>query len=188
MEQLLRTYKTLVRRDLERGFGIFVVAVVGIVLVIDQLSKLVVRRTLGPGADSQSWEVAHLPFSVRYAENRGIAFSLLDGYPVLSTVLAILALGFIVVFVVRSLAPTRLTALGFGLVVGGALGNLIDRLRAGFVVDFVSVWRWPAFNVADVAITVGIILLILQGLRQEPDSGSVREQTPVSSNSTVLNE
>jgi signal peptidase II len=61
--------------------------------------------------------------------------------------------------VVVAAAPRGLTAVGFGMAVGGAAGNLLDRIRHGAIVDFVAAWRWPVFNLADTAMTVGILLV-----------------------------
>ena len=102
--------------------------------------------------------------------NKGAAFSLFaqaPGWqaPLLSAfaVVASLVVGY---FIVRS-AEKRLFCLGLAMILGGAIGNVIDRLRFGHVVDFVDVhafgWHWPAFNVADSAISVGAVILILEG-------------------------
>jgi signal peptidase II len=74
----------------------------------------------------------------------------------------------LIVWLLRLPAEEKLTAAALGLIIGGAVGNLIDRIINGYVVDFIDVyyktWHWPAFNVADSAITCGVILLLLDGL------------------------
>jgi signal peptidase II len=74
----------------------------------------------------------------------------------------------LLVWLLRLPARDRLTAAALALIIGGAIGNLTDRIRHGYVVDFIDVyyrdWHWPAFNVADSAITCGVILLLLDGL------------------------
>jgi len=102
-----------------------------------------------------------------HVHNRGIAFSLLGGVPV--AVPALIALTLLVVLFYnrarwarRPLAPSALA-----LISGGALGNLLDRLRVGAVVDFIDVHVWPVFNLADVAVTAGAGLLILTLIRGE---------------------
>jgi signal peptidase II len=86
----------------------------------------------------------------------------------LLTGLATVVTGVLVVWLMRLPATEKLTAAALALIIGGALGNLIDRTRHGYVVDFIDVyyrgWHWPAFNLADSAITCGVILLLLDGL------------------------
>jgi signal peptidase II len=109
-------------------------------------------------------------FNMVLVYNKGAAFSFLSdaqGWQTpLLIVFALVAIGIVGTLLVRS--PGRqLFCTGLGLILGGALGNLIDRLRFGQVVDFLDFhaagWHWPAFNVADSAITVGALLLILEG-------------------------
>ena len=108
--------------------------------------------------------------------NRGVTFGLLSGDgPLNHLILALLATaiaGFLLRWMAR--AETPLVAVALGAVIGGAVGNVIDRLRLGHVVDFLDFhamgWHWPAFNVADSAITVGAGILILEGfLQRESD-------------------
>jgi signal peptidase II len=112
--------------------------------------------------------------SLSHVRNRGAAFGILSDWdlPYQTVLLATLSLGAllaIAVYFVRLPATARLPRVGLALVLGGAVGNLLDRLRLGYVVDFVHVyWRsyqWPDFNVADSAITVGVTLLVLDILR-----------------------
>lgn len=106
------------------------------------------------------------------AHNYGAAFSFLSDaggwqrwfFTVLATVVTIV----LVVWLFRLPERDKLTAAALGLIIGGAVGNLVDRINHGYVVDFIDVyyrdWHWPAFNLADSAITCGVILLILDGL------------------------
>jgi signal peptidase II len=110
----------------------------------------------------------------RLAHNPGAAFSLLAGaggwqrwfFTVLAVVVSVVLIGWLF----RLRRGERLVALALALVLGGAIGNLVDRLRHGYVVDFIDVhyagWHWPAFNVADSAIVCGIILLLLDAARE----------------------
>lgn len=100
--------------------------------------------------------------------NRGVSFGMFSGAQsawVLVSVAAVISLG-LLWWLAR--AESALTALSIGLVLGGALGNVVDRLRLGAVFDFLDFhalgWHWPAFNLADSAITVGVALLLLEGL------------------------
>ncbi len=99
---------------------------------------------------------------LQLSENDGVAFGLLQNQSVIVGVIVTLGLLAIMVFGWRTAATGGvLVAVAFGLLIGGALGNMLDRLGDGHVTDFVVVGSWPTFNVADSAITVGAILLIL---------------------------
>lgn len=106
------------------------------------------------------------------AHNYGAAFSFLSdagGWQRwLFTGLALVVTLVLVVWMFRLRAGEKLTGAALGLIIGGAIGNLTDRIRHGYVVDFIDVyyqdWHWPAFNVADSAITCGVILLLIDGL------------------------
>jgi signal peptidase II len=147
-----------------RGWEI-VACVAAIVLVVDQLSKALVLTFLAPGAPHA--EVVIVPGLLRlyYVENTGAAFGLFQGK---NPLLAFLAFGVVVALVVwfRELVRFWLGALALGLQLGGAVGNLIDRFRHGFVVDFIDFSFWPTFNLADSAITIGVLMLLYVLLRQ----------------------
>ncbi len=141
-----------------RGWEI-VASVAALVLLIDQISKALVLAHLGPGDPVR--EIVLIPGVLRlfYVENTGAAFGLFQGK---NPLLAVLALVVVVILAVwfRALVASWLGAVALGLQLGGALGNLIDRFRHGFVVDFIDFSFWPTFNIADSAITVGVLLLI----------------------------
>lgn len=142
-------------------------ALAGLVVVLDQLSKWAVLQNLGFGetiyvAPFWNWVLTYNP---------GAAFSFLADQPGwqrwLFTLLALGVSGWIAVML-RQQAQHRLLSLALTLVMGGALGNVIDRVRFGAVVDFIQ-WHlagyyWPAFNVADSAITLGAVLLVVEQL------------------------
>ena len=135
--------------------------VIALVSASDQLSKLWVRAHLAPGES--------LPITDRlsliYIENTGSAFGLLANQTFLIITISIAGLLFILLFL-RYLSPaTTLSIVSIGLILGGAVGNLIDRIRFGCVTDFIyfRLWgdfHWPAFNIADASIVVGVCLLI----------------------------
>lgn len=141
----------------ERRKSVLAAAAVALaVLAADQVSKWAARM------DVQVGERLHpLPLvSIVHVRNTGVAFGALGGQRWLVPVLTLLALALVVVWFAS--APTRPGAwIVAGLIVGGALGNLLDRWRHGAVTDFISVPNWPAFNVADIAITIGVIALIV---------------------------
>lgn len=142
-------------------------ALAAVVVVLDQLSKWVVLNTLGP-ADS----IYVTPFwNWVLAFNPGAAFSFLADQPGWQrwffTLLALGVSGWIALELRRH-PEQRLLSLALALIMGGALGNVIDRIRFGAVVDFIQ-WHaagyyWPAFNVADSAISIGAVLLVFASL------------------------
>jgi len=137
------------------------------VVVFDQLTKALVVRQIGlhdyvPLVDGL--------VSLSHVRNHGAAFGLLSDWnlpyqSLLLSVLSLAALGAIATYFLRLPAAARLPRMALALVLGGAVGNVIDRLRLGYVVDFVHVyWReyqWPDFNAADSAITIGVALLVI---------------------------
>jgi signal peptidase II len=142
------------------------------VYLADQATKEWAIRTLGPGSDRQSIEIVGDWLRLSYTTNTGAAFGILPSGSGLFTVIAIVAVPLIWYFN-RTIQPrTVLTRICLGGLMGGALGNLTDRLRHGYVVDFVDAGigtlRWPAFNVADSAFVVGVITLSLYMLFIEP--------------------
>jgi signal peptidase II len=129
--------------------------VAAVVVALDQLAKALVRSGLEPGERHDLIAGVEL-VNVR---NSGIAFGLLsDGGALLVVGTAMALLGLVFFFITHSGRP--LVWLPTGLVLGGAIGNLIDRALEGSVTDFVKLPHFPAFNVADTAITVGVLTLI----------------------------
>jgi len=146
-------------------------AVMVAVVLLDQATKAIVARTLDL---HQYVSLVDGLLSLSHVRNRGAAFGFLSDWDVpyqsvLLAVLSVAALFAIVFYFLRLPTGARLSRIALALVLGGAVGNLIDRVRLGYVVDFVHVyWRqhqWPDFNVADSAITVGVTLLVLDILR-----------------------
>jgi signal peptidase II len=140
------------------------------VLILDQLSKFLILQNFQPG---QSLPVIKNIFHISLVCNRGVAFGVFSRsapafvwVPYIAALMAILIF-YKKVFKRANLLPgaartARISAL---LVLGGAAGNLIDRIRLGYVVDFLDFRIWPVFNLADSAITVGAALLIIQMLK-----------------------
>lgn len=141
-----------------RDLGI-VGLVAGIVVLLDQVTKAWIVSTLVP-LEPPRIDVLGSWLSLEYTENRGIAFGLLGGLGPLVVAAPLLVVVVMAALYLRSAAPPTWQSTGVGLLTGGAIGNLADRLRLGYVVDFISVGRWPNFNVADSAITVGALILI----------------------------
>jgi len=153
-----------------------------VLMVSDQWSKAWIVRHVGL---YEARTVLENYFHVVHVRNRGVAFGFLSNLNpawvnpllIVATALAVVAvLGYLHYLPGRGPAPC-----GLGLILGGAVGNLIDRASLGYVVDFLDVhWRqyhWPAFNLADIGITVGIFLLILDMLFWSKE-GEVASRTP----------
>jgi len=153
-----------------------VLGIVAAVVVLDQATKAWVLQHLAGGPT-----IVVIPgfFNLTYGRNTGGVFGLLSGAPSLARRLffvgaTALALGVILHFLRRFGRESRLLTVALSLVAGGAVGNLVDRLRFGSVVDFIDwYWRshhWYTFNVADSAISVGAVLLFVQSLLPEPSA------------------
>jgi signal peptidase II len=150
-------------------------ALAAAVIVLDQITKALIRQDLRL---YETYEIIPGLLSLVHGRNVGMAFGVFSGggLPAQAVVLAVLsgAVLLLVLAHLRRLAggpiPLRIA---LALIAGGAIGNLIDRVRLGYVTDFVHVyWRdhqWPDFNVADSAISIGIVLLLLDAVRPRPD-------------------
>lgn len=150
----------MARDGADRGHGPTIPLLVAIVVTaLDQGTKVLVVGALGPGQPRHRSEVVPGLIDLHYVENRGAAFGILRGAGDLLAFLALAVLVFLVVAYRRIASSSPLGAVGIGLIGGGAIGNLLDRLRLGYVVDFVAIGPWPNFNLADSAITVGVLLL-----------------------------
>jgi signal peptidase II len=131
-------------------------ALAALVLAADQVAKAAVEANLVPG---EHIEVLG-PLEITLAHNRGVAFGLAGGAGLGLIAVTLAALGLIVYLFARD-PGRRGMWLATGLVAGGALGNLADRVFAGEVTDYIAVGSWPPFNLADIAITCGVALLAL---------------------------
>jgi signal peptidase II len=144
-------------------------ALAAVVVAADQVAKSVVedRVVLGEKIDLLG------PLKLTLSHNRGVAFGLAGGTGVLLVAITLLALGVVAYLFSRN--PTRKGMwVATGLVAGGAIGNLIDRVRHDAVTDFIELPSWPPFNLADMSITAGVIILIVIYMREaerEPSGG-----------------
>ena len=159
--------------------------IAAVVIVLDQLTKALVLRRW-PLPQTGEIEIVGQWLAFTYVRNDGVAFGLFQGIPQLFTVTSLLIITGAIYFYLRHLEEQdRWTAIMLGLIVGGAIGNVIDRVRFGYVVDFIKTLagRFPVFNVADSAVVVGVALMALHmfltdraqsspRLRVEPDDGS----------------
>ncbi|MGZ0188027.1 MAG: signal peptidase II [Alphaproteobacteria bacterium] len=134
-------------------------------ILLDQATKQLALATFSPIAP-----ISVLPFlDLTLAWNRGVSFGMFGGggVPVIVFIAVSLAIsGFLAWQMVK--AETRISMFGYAFIVGGALGNVIDRAIYGAVIDFVLLywrqWSWPVFNIADMAITLGVVLILIDSL------------------------
>jgi signal peptidase II len=129
--------------------------VAGAAIVADQITKHVVGRTL---ALDGSVDILG-PFSIHHVQNSGIAFGLFASRTVPVIAVTAIAVGLMLWFFARSGKRHPVLPVALGLVVGGSIANLIDRVRLGHVTDFLDLVAWPAFNLADTFIVVGVAIL-----------------------------
>lgn len=142
-------------------------ATVGVaVILLDQLTKHVISAYFGGPFQKPPVHLVGSILELDYTQNRGVAFSLFDGQGI-KYVFILAAVGLVgyLYWRTRATAPTLLT-ITFGLILGGAIGNLLDRFTLHYVVDFIHfqiphVLNWPVFNIADSAISIGVVLLAI---------------------------
>ena len=135
---------------------LFYTLVIG-VFVFDQVTKAIIRSSLSLG---DSWPEEGI-FRIVHGLNTGSAFGLFAGFTNLLVVASIIGIVFILFVFLKQNNSVIWLRLSLGLIVGGALGNLFDRVKDGAVGDFISVGWWPAFNIADSSISVGMCLLLV---------------------------
>jgi signal peptidase II len=154
-------------------------AIAAVLLLADQLTKLwiVEHYTYGSGDSITAF------FNLVHVRNYGAAFSFLDneggwqrwGFSIFAAVVSVV----LIVWIARLSPQKKLEGLALGLILGGALGNLYDRVTLGFVVDFLdfhwSGWHFPAFNVADSGITLGALLILADGFLNRTDQTDNKE-------------
>ncbi len=136
-------------------FGLAAVAVAA--LAADQMTKHIVssRLSLGDSVDVIG------PFSIHHVQNSGIAFGLFANSTAIVIILTAIAVSWMLWFFARSGARHPVLPAALGLLIGGSVSNLLDRVRLGHVTDFLDVRYWPAFNLADSFIVVGVVILLL---------------------------
>lgn len=138
-----------------------------LVIAIDQLLKFTMLQVLVYG---DSIPIINNFFSLTLVYNTGAAFGILQGRRGLFLILPVLTIGFILVLYAGS-REKRMLSVPLGLLLGGTIGNFIDRLRFGYVIDFFDLyyrgWHWPAFNVADSCICFGVLLLFFQMVKKK---------------------
>ena len=144
-----------------------------LILLIDRISKTAIRLHFDLG---QPVPVIDGAFNITYVQNTGVAFGILDSFSssfkvVLLCLVASIAAIAVIIFSFRNSPHNRLLQISLGMILAGALGNLFDRIQYRYVIDFLEFHAgnhyWPSFNVADAAITIGVILLAWETFRNE---------------------
>jgi len=155
-----------------------------LVVIVDQISKFMILRAFNL---HEHIPVIHGFFNLVHIRNRGMAFGLMNqaqgSYVFYAlTAATILAIALLLFWFSRLKENDPGLIIGFSLIIGGALGNLVDRLRLGEVVDFldfyIGAYHWPAFNVADASITVGTLWVALNLFFQKHSSGGGNQEMP----------
>jgi signal peptidase II len=147
-------WSAVVVRQLRRGGPFFLVA--GFVFAFDQLTKAAIRGWLAVG---DSWPSDDWPVKITHVTNTGAAFGILQDAGLFLTITAVIAIGAIVFYYLYPPLEHGLLRVAMGLLLGGAAGNLADRLHQGHVTDFIDFPRYPEFNVADSSIVIGLIII-----------------------------
>jgi len=133
-----------------------VYVITAIVIIFDQVIKAIIRSTMLVG---DSIPLISGVIHLTHVKNPGAAFGILPNHRVIFFIVSIAVVASLFIYYRRLKEADTLTTLSVGLVMGGAVGNLIDRLSAGVVTDFIDFRFWPVFNIADSAIVVGVVLL-----------------------------
>jgi len=157
------------RRD-----AVALIGIAAVVILIDQLTKFLIVSTIGPGRLESRVEVVDGWLALEYTQNRGAAFGVLSGLVPILAAASFAILTVLLLLYMRQARPPHWQTGAIGLISGGAVGNLVDRVRLGHVVDFLSIGPWPNFNIADSAITVGVLALIWGLTRPATAFGFVR--------------
>ena len=152
------------------------ITVASLIVIIDQITKAIVRANIPFGGRWMPIEWLEPYFRFVHWENTGAAFGLFQQGGVLFAILAVIVAVFIVVYYPQVPKDAVLMRVALAMQMGGALGNLIDRIVFGPVTDFISVLRFPVFNIADSSITVGVGVLIFGLWQMEKQEKRIQEQ------------
>lgn len=140
--------------------------VIGIIIIaLDQITKYLALSLKG----QESIVLIEKLLELIYVENRGAAFGILQGKSVFFVLISLVVIAYLCYILIKHKNMDRIVNISLGLILGGAIGNLIDRIVRGFVVDFIFIRFWgfydfPVFNVADIGVTLGVFILIILGL------------------------
>ena len=138
-----------------------------VILIIDIISKLIINNNL---IENQSITIIKNFFNITYAKNTGVAFSLLSNNKVIIIILTIIILGILLKYI-KGKYINKYDQIAYGLILGGALGNLLDRIIYGYVIDFINFkifnYNYPIFNIADTSIVIGVIIIVITSFKRK---------------------
>lgn len=138
-------------------------------ILLDQIVKFVIDNVLN---FTDSINIISNFFRITYLKNTGAAWSILSGNRILLILVTVIALGLIYIFLIKNKKINKFETINYGLLIGGIIGNLIDRIRLGYVIDYLDFnfgsYNYPVFNIADICIVVSAILLVLN-IKKEGD-------------------
>jgi len=141
-----------------------------LIIVFDQITKFIIKAYFEPDAFYKSIPVIKDFFTIRYVKNQGAVWGIFSNpshsiVPKLITVLSMVALVIVIYYFLKIHAKCAWELVSLSFIIGGAVGNIIDRIIQGYVVDFLDVYiknfHWPTFNVADSFISIGVVILII---------------------------
>jgi len=139
-----------------------------ILFIVDQISKILAVKLIDI---NHSIEVIKNFFYLTYTHNTGAAFSILTGQRLFLILIAVAILIILFNYIRKNKVKEKIEILSFSLIIGGSLGNLIDRIVRGFVIDFIDIkifgYNFPVFNIADTFIVIGVFLLLIETIRKE---------------------
>ena len=150
----------------------FLLLVSTAVVLLDQWTKSIVRSELAYGQAWAPWDWLLPYMRIVHVQNTGVAFGMLQGLNDVFRILPLIVAGIIIYYYFKVPREDWLLRLAMALQLGGAIGNLLDRIYRGHVTDFVSLGRFPVFNVADASISIGVALLIISMWLNERSANS----------------
>jgi len=151
--QKAREQESRIRGRLTRELALLVIA--SLVIALDQVSKFLVRANLSLGQSIPEEGF----FRITYITNAGASWGIFSNAVFLTVATAVVVIATLVIYLRYALVRRTLFRLALGLLIGGSMGNMIDRLSQGRVTDFIDVGAWPVFNIADCAIVIGVVLI-----------------------------
>ena len=137
-----------------------------LITVIDQGLKQIIHITVPLGKSIPLFWLLKLT----YVGNRGAAFSLFSGFSNYLIIISVVVIAVVIYFHHRTPITNRLTQIGLAFILGGSLGNLIDRIFRSYVIDYIDITVWPVFNFADIMINLGVLLVIIRMFKHETNS------------------
>jgi len=135
--------------------------IVAVILILDQWTKSIVRTNLGLGEVWMPWSWLAPYARIVHWYNTGVAFGMFQDRNVIFMILSLVVSALLIIFYPQITQKDWFLRIAIGMQVGGSLGNLVDRLTIGHVIDFISVGNFPVFNIADASITVGVGIMLL---------------------------